>query len=53
MPIDKDALIIIQAVTEGIAVACKRLQQLEPPGEVGDEEESETEEEEPEEDDEQ
>jgi hypothetical protein len=28
--IDKDALIIVQAITEGIAVACKRLQQLEP-----------------------
>lgn len=39
MSIDKDALIIVQAITEGIAVACKRLQQLEPSGEVGDEEE--------------
>jgi len=40
---DKDTLIIIQAITEGIAVARKRLQQLEPPGEVGDEEEPEEE----------
>jgi len=48
--IDKDALIIIQAITEGIAVACKRLQQLEPAGAA--EEEEEQPEEEPEEDDE-
>jgi hypothetical protein len=46
MSIDKDSLIIVQAITEGIAVACKKLQQLEPAG--ADEEEQP--EEEPEED---
>ena len=50
MSIDKDTLIIVQAITEGIAVACKRLQQLEPAGAVHDQEEQP--EEEPEEDDE-
>ena len=49
MSIDKDSLIIVQAVTEGIAVACKRLQQLEPAGAAEEEEQPE---EEPEEDDE-
>ncbi len=32
MSIDKDSLIIVQAITEGIAVACKRLPQLAPAG---------------------
>ena len=48
MSIDKEALIIVQAITEGIAVACKRLQQLEPASST----EEEQPEEEPEEDDE-
>ena len=33
---DKDTLIILQAITEGIAVVCKRLQKIEP--KVADEE---------------
>ena len=41
---DKDTLIIIQAITEGIAVTCRRFQQIEP--KVADEDEEEVEEDE-------
>ena len=35
---EKDTLIILQAITEGIAAACKRLQKIKP--KVADEEEN-------------